>query len=53
MIRTNFEDLLNGYMQTPLITEHLDSYIVLTGLEGKAGLYGAFALAQQAKERQQ
>ena len=52
MIRTNFEDLLNGYMQTPLITEHLDSYIVLTGLEGKAGLYGAFALAQQAKERQ-
>lgn len=53
MIRAEFEHLLNGYMQTPLITQHLKSYIVLTGLEGKAGLYGAFALAHQALERDQ
>jgi fructokinase len=50
MIREDFQGLLNGYMQTPLITQHLESYIVLTGLEGKAGLYGAFALAHQALE---
>ena len=53
MIREKFVGLLNGYMQTPLITEQLESYIVLTGLEGKAGLYGAFALAQQAWEQHQ
>jgi len=51
MIRADFEKLLNGYMQTPLITRQLDSYIALTELEGKAGLYGAFALAQQAWEQ--
>ncbi|MCK9246824.1 MAG: ROK family protein [Anaerolineaceae bacterium] len=53
MIREKFVGLLNGYMQTPLITEQLESYLVLTGLEGKAGLYGAFALAQQAWEQHQ
>jgi fructokinase len=51
MIRADFESLLNGYMQTPLITQQLESYIALTGLEGKAGLYGAFALAHQAWEK--
>jgi len=50
MIRSDFARLINGYMQTPLITQQLESYIVLTGLQGKAGLYGAFALAHQAWE---
>lgn len=53
MIRDKFAHLLNGYMQTPLIAQNLESYIVLTGLEGKAGLYGAFALAHQALEAAQ
>jgi len=36
-----------------LIAQNLESYIVLTGLEGKAGLYGAFALPHQALEAAQ
>ena len=52
MIRVDFEKLLNGYMQTPLITRQLDSYIALTELEGKAGLWrlcpGAASLGADA-----
>ena len=39
---------LNGYMQHPAITEHIDDYIVLPGLGNQAGVLGAIALGLQA-----
>lgn len=37
---------LNGYFQSPLITEHMDSYIVAPGLGSRSGMLGAIALAR-------
>lgn len=44
-IRAKLLESLGGYMQLPQILEHIDDYIVASELEGKAGLYGALALA--------
>lgn len=47
MIRSEVLSLLNGYIQSPAILEHIDDYIVPPGLGGRAGVLGAIALAQQ------
>jgi fructokinase len=47
MIRTEVQKLLNGYVGSPVILEHIDDYIVPPGLGGRAGVLGAIALAQQ------
>jgi fructokinase len=47
MIRAEVVQLLNGYVQSPAILEHIDEYIVPPGLGGRAGVLGAIALAQQ------
>lgn len=47
-IRVRVQDLLHGYLQTPAILEHIDTYIVSPALGGDAGVLGAIALAQQA-----
>ena len=39
---------LNGYVQSPQILERIDEYIVPVALEGKAGILGAFLLAERA-----
>jgi fructokinase len=39
---------INGYIQSPVILENLDSYIVNPGLGDYAGVLGAIALAEQA-----
>ena len=39
---------LNGYVQAPEILAAMDEYIVPVALEGKAGILGAFVLAEQA-----
>lgn len=39
---------LNGYVQSALVTERIDEYIVLPGLGTQSGVLGAFALAEQA-----
>ena len=39
---------LNGYVQSSEILEHIDEYIVPVALDGKAGILGAFVLAEQA-----
>jgi len=39
---------LNGYVQHPAITEHIEEYIVPPGLGNKAGVLGAIALGIQA-----
>jgi fructokinase len=48
MIHREVRTLLNGYIQSTHILEHIEEYIVPTGLGGKAGVLGAIALAQQA-----
>jgi fructokinase len=52
MIRSEVQELLNGYIQVPAITtDAIDGYIVPPALGGDAGVLGAIALAQQAHER--
>jgi fructokinase len=48
LIRRDVQRLLNGYVQSPLILEQIDAYIVAPGLGNQAGMLGAIALAQQA-----
>jgi fructokinase len=48
LIREEVRDILNGYLQTPMILEQTDQYIVPPGLGDRAGVLGAIALAQQA-----
>jgi len=42
---------LNGYIQSPEILKRIDEYIVPVALDGKAGILGAFALAEQALKK--
>lgn len=47
LVRAEVQRLLNGYVQAPEITEHIDQYIVPPGLGDRAGVLGAIALAEQ------
>ena len=53
MIRAETQRLLNGYVHSPVILERIDQYIVPPGLGGRAGVFGAVALAQQIYRKQQ
>ena len=48
MIRERVQKTLNGYVDSPVITQFIDSYIVPPGLGNKAGVLGAILLADQA-----
>jgi fructokinase len=48
LIREKTLATLNGYVQSAQILEHIDEYIVPAALEGKAGILGAFVLAERA-----
>jgi fructokinase len=48
LIRQKVLELLNGYVQSPAILDHIDEYIVPPGLGNKSGVLGAIALARQA-----
>ena len=48
LIRVQVQELLNGYVQSPAILDEIDSFIVPPGLDEKAGVLGAFALAERA-----
>lgn len=48
MIRRNLAEYLAGYVQSPVFTETLDSYVVPPALGRYAGVAGALVLAQQA-----
>lgn len=39
---------INGYVQSPVILENIDTYIVHPGLGNRSGILGAFALAEEA-----
>ena len=47
LIRQETQSLLNGYVQSPVILQHIDTYIVPPALGGRAGVLGALALAEQ------
>jgi len=47
LIREKTLEELNGYVQAPEIVEQINEYIVPVALEGKAGILGAFVLAEQ------
>lgn len=44
------QQLLQGYVQDPMITHNIDQYIVTPDLHDDAGITGGFALAAQALE---
>lgn len=50
LVRQQIQELLNGYVAVPQITEHIDEYIVSPGLGDDAGIIGALMLAKQALE---
>ena len=45
MVRREVLRLLNGYVQAPEVLEQMDQYIVPPGLDSRAGVLGAIALA--------
>jgi fructokinase len=47
LIRQKVQTLLNGYVQSPVILEEIDQYIVPPGLGKRAGVLGAIALAAE------
>ncbi len=48
MIREELQRLLNGYLKTRELEEHIEHFIVPPGLGDQAGILGALALAKQA-----
>jgi fructokinase len=48
LVRSRVQELLNGYLQVPMILDRIDDYIVVPGLGSRAGVLGAIALAEQA-----
>lgn len=48
LIRTQTQSLLKGYVQSPAIIDEIDTYIVPPVLGSRAGILGAFALAERA-----
>jgi len=48
LIREKTLATLKGYIQSPEILERIDEYIVPVALEGKAGILGAFVMAERA-----
>ncbi len=48
LIRREFSQLLNGYVQHPELTQKLDQYIQPPQLGSRAGILGALVLAEQA-----
>lgn len=50
LVRKQVQELLNGYVPLPQITEHIDEYIVPPALGDDAGITGALMLARHALE---
>jgi fructokinase len=48
LIRRELLALLNGYIQSPAILDHIDSYVVPPQLGSRAGVLGAMVLAKRA-----
>jgi fructokinase len=46
-IRRQVSELLNGYVQSPAVLRDIEQYIVAPALGDRAGVLGAFAMAQE------
>lgn len=51
LVREDVKSHLNGYIQSEIVLEGLDDYIVPPALGSRSGVLGAIALAQQACSR--
>jgi fructokinase len=51
LICQKVKGLLNGYIQSPLILERIEEFIVPPGLGDRSGVLGAIALAEQTREK--
>jgi fructokinase len=47
MVQAQTREILNGYIQSPQILDHIEAYVVLPGLGNRAGVLGALALAMR------
>lgn len=47
-VQEQTRDLINGYIQSPVILEAIETFIVHPGLGNRSGVLGAMALAEQA-----
>ncbi|MCR2823002.1 ROK family protein [Lederbergia panacisoli] len=52
LVRKQVQELLNGYVPLPQITEQIDEYIVPPALGDDAGITGALMLAKQILEKE-
>ena len=50
MIRLHLRDILNGYIQSPVVLEDVESFIVRPALGDRSGVLGALALAMRLDE---
>ena len=48
MVRSRVRDLLGGYLETPLLLDDIDSYVVAPELGDDAGVLGAITMAELA-----
>lgn len=48
LVRRKVQELLNGYVQSPAVTEKIEEYLVPPGLGNRSGMLGAIALAKAA-----
>jgi fructokinase len=53
LVRSELVRLLNGYVQSRELIERVDEYLVPAKLVNRAGIVGAFALAEQAYQEHQ
>jgi fructokinase len=51
LIQRKVQELLNGYLHVSPILDRIEEYIVSPGLGDQAGILGAIALAQEAKNQ--
>ena len=47
MVRERLRELLGGYLESPLLAQRIDEYLVAPGLGDDAGVLGAIAMAQE------
>jgi fructokinase len=48
MIRSRLLESLNGYVRSPALLDHIDSYVVPPGLGDRAGILGSLVLALES-----
>jgi fructokinase len=50
-VRTRVPELVNGYLDTPMLAERVNEYLVAPSLGDRAGVLGAIALAAAGHQR--